>query len=132
MRTLKFLLLATGFAIAVFFIYYVLISFSAFTPASFDWQIVLSVWLVTILSFIIVSKIGQIDSSFFFAAILSSIVFRLLLFGGVNFALIYFDRDNAINNVVLFFVVYFIFTILENLLLFKEIKVIDQVSKESK
>lgn len=103
-------------------IYLLLMKVTNLTRASFDWQIIPSIFIISLLSSVIVIKIGEIDKNYFFAAILASIVLKLLIFAALNFAWIYFDREGAIGNIVLFFTQYLLFTLVETGYLFNSIR----------
>ena len=53
--------------------------------------------------------------------IIGSLILRLFVFGIFNFVMIYMNRDMAMENVVLFFVVYLGFTVLELIILVRQI-----------
>lgn len=112
-------------SIATLFISYIgywgLTQLGELPEASYDYFIFLLIYLVTLLSYFAVSKIGKYDKSYLMAAIMGSIVLRLIIFTAVNFLIIYLNRDEAIANVVLFFVLYLIFTAIETIALFKKV-----------
>lgn len=109
-------------AIAICFgIYFAVLQFFEISGASYDYSIFALVYIGTVLSYIITTKLNEIDASYFMIAVMASIVLRLLLYTGANFVMIYVDSENAISNVILFFSLYLIFTALETIELFKRL-----------
>ncbi len=78
-------------------------------------------FVVTFLVYLLQVKIMTKNPDFSLHVILGSLILRLIIFAFFNFIMIYTDRVNAVPNVVLFFIVYLVFTTIEMITLFKQI-----------
>ncbi len=75
-------------------------------------------YLITLLGYILIVKAKAWDQAYFMPIVLASFVVRLLIFGILNFIMIYSSPEEAVPNVVLFFSAYFLFTLLETASIF--------------
>ena len=118
----RFILYAALLSVASILLYAGVLYLGGFSRASYDGVIFGLIFLGTITSYFITIKIGSMDPSYFMIAIMCSIVLRLLLYTAANIVIIYLDREKAIPNVILFFCLYLLFTVLETLELFKIVR----------
>ena len=90
--------------------------------ASFYLYLVLSILFVgTLAAFAIQLVILKKAPDYSIHIIIGAIIIRLFLFGAFNFFMIYANRDLAVQNVVLFFASYLGFTLLELVVLLRQI-----------
>ena len=90
------------------------------TLPSYSVVIILTQWIgVLLILFLLKKSIKQPKQ--FTNDYLLSIVLKLILFGGLIFAIIFLDREGAAKNALFFIISYITFTALEVSLLFKKL-----------
>lgn len=113
---------ALGILMVIYGAIYHLISIVYPLSTFFYACLILSVlFVVTLIAFVTQLYILKKAPDYSIHIIVSAIIIRLLLFGVFNFFLIWSNRSLAVENVVLFFAVYLGFTLLELVILFRQI-----------
>jgi hypothetical protein len=118
----KFILLLIGLTVILCAVYAGLISYFPLQRATYDVLIIPILFVITLLGYVFIVKAKSWDQAYFMPIILASIVVRLLIFAAINFIMIYSAPSDAVPNVILFFSIYFMYTLIETMSLFKLIQ----------
>jgi hypothetical protein len=86
---------------------------------TYDIAIFIATYFITLFGYWITIKSFGLDKSIFITVVFGSVVIRLLIFSILNFVIIYWSPEDAGPNIVLFFIIYFIFTFIEVMALLK-------------
>jgi len=101
----------TLFLLVVYQMVYII--WPALPVASFILYIFLVPYVLNLLVYVLILKSMTLEPQYFVQIIILSIVVKLVLYGAFCFVIIYFNPEEAMANVVSFFVIYLFSTALE-------------------
>lgn len=99
--------LVTGLLILI---YALLIRIEVMPAASYALGVFATQYSVTLLIYFVLLKALSLQPQYFVQIAILSIVVKLIIYGAFNFVVIYLSPAFAIPNVILFFLIYLIFT----------------------
>lgn len=115
---LKFFTILTCTALFLFLIYRLLVELYNVQEASYDIEIFVTHYVVTLLIFFLLIKALSFEPHYFIQAAILSIVVKLVIYGAFILVIIYMSPDEAPPNVVLFCSIYLVVTALELTMLY--------------
>jgi hypothetical protein len=115
---IRFLVALISAAIVIVGATYLLVQQRAISLPTFLWP---SLILLLLSTAIIFRRIYNSQQSQFVIVYLGTLVIKLVAYLGYAVALLVFDKDSGVENVIFFLVVYFVFTFLEIMFLYPKI-----------
>ena len=122
-NTLIFFIALSIFAVLCWFAYFsIYVSWPETPEATYIELILIATYLVTLIAFFIQTRVIMKNPDMLLQIIMLALIVRLILFGALNFYMIYTDIEHAKANVIAFFAVYACFTVFELSMLFPQMK----------
>lgn len=117
----KFFLVLSGTTAFLVGAYVLLVSISKIPQLQYEVEIFAIQYVVSLLVFFLIHKALKFEPQYFVQIVILSMVVKLLLYGAFNFVIIYLSPDIALGHVLLFFIIYLVFTVLELVMLYPHI-----------
>lgn len=109
----NFLIWHTSITVVLWLAYSLLVSFEIISLAIYAPLIFLTQYILTLLLFYFLLKALAYKAEHFVLITIIAVVLKLLIYGGLNFFIIYSLEEGAHQHVVLFFILYIFLTGLE-------------------